>query len=116
MKGYVKDKEGNILYKIDVPKSACHPNLNNGEEFILEDDLDSIMVDNTKQVVFISDEQPRTLQQQNGLKMIAVVSPLHRLFFHLSVKTIILKSRQMELGHLLFISSELGSNFRKGAI
>ena len=43
MKGYVKDKLGHILYKLDLPENKEHKlNLNEGEVFIAADNIDKI--------------------------------------------------------------------------
>ena len=45
MKGYVKDKDGNILYKLDLPSDREHKlNLKKGEVFIPTDDLSKVEV------------------------------------------------------------------------
>lgn len=42
MKGYVKDGDGRVLYKVDIPDLDDTLILNDREEFVAEDDLDNI--------------------------------------------------------------------------
>ena len=45
MKGYVKDKDGHILYKLYLPPDRKHKlNLKEGEVFIADDNIDNIEV------------------------------------------------------------------------
>ena len=45
MKGYVKDKDGHILYKLDLPSDREHKlNLKKGEVFVADNNIDSIEV------------------------------------------------------------------------
>ena len=43
IKGYVKDKNGNIIYKVEIPNTAMTPKLNSGENFVLENDLEKLI-------------------------------------------------------------------------
>ena len=44
IKGYVKNKDGDVLYKVEVPETAQKPTLLDGESFMLCADLDSIII------------------------------------------------------------------------
>ena len=43
MKGYVKDKDGHIIYKLDLPENKEHKlNLKEGEVFVADEKIDKI--------------------------------------------------------------------------
>ena len=43
MRGYVKDKDGNVLYKVDLPSDREHKlNLKTGEKFIKVENLSTL--------------------------------------------------------------------------
>ena len=45
MRGYVKDKDGHILYKLDLPSDREHKlNLKKGEVFVADNKIDKIEV------------------------------------------------------------------------